>query len=264
MVRQTRGKARSLKTAMTFDLDGKTALVTGASGSLGQPIARALAEAGADVACHYNTNQESISKLVEEIKALGRNAAALQADLTEPGEAARLVRETIDALGSLSILVNNAGVSREALIIRQSPELVQEVLRTNLETMFFMSQAAAKTMTKQRWGRLIHIGSVVTYMGSTAQSAYAASKAGVMGMSRAIARELGSRNITSNVIAPGLIDAGMADAMSEERRKFLMPFIAAGRMGRVEEVAGAVVFLASDIASYITGTVLHVNGGLHM
>ncbi len=247
-----------------FDLSGKVALVTGSSGSLGRPIAKALAEAGADVACHYHRNRESAEELQNGIKAIGRKSVILQGDLTKSDEAEHIVEETVEHLGDLHILINNAGISREALFIRQPPELVEEVLRNNLVSMFNVTRDASKIMAKNRWGRLIHMGSVVTYMGSTAQSAYAASKAGIMGMSRALAREFGGRNITSNVIAPGLISAGMSDEMSEDRKKVLMPVIALGRMGKVEEVAGTAVFLASEEAGYITGTVLHVNGGLYM
>jgi len=247
-----------------FDLSGKIALVTGASGSLGGPIAIALAEAGADVACHYHSNRDKIDELVATITGTGRRSVGIQADLTVPEQAESLVVKTVAELGDVNILVNNAGISRDALLVRQSPEHVEEIIRHNLNSMFYITNHAARIMAKNRWGRLIHMGSVVTYMGSHAQSAYAASKAGVMGMSRAIAREMGGRGITSNVVAPGLISAGMTDNMSPGRKEQLMPLIALGRTGDVREVAAAVVFLASEEAGYITGTVLHVNGGMYM
>jgi len=247
-----------------FDLSGKCVLVTGSSGSLGHVIAHSFAAAGADVACHYFKNRDAAEETAKAIGELGRKSVSICGDLTITEEAERVIDETVEKLGNLHVLVNNAGVSKQGLFIRQGPELIGEVLKNNLESMFFISKAAARVMAKNRWGRLIHLGSVVTYMGSTAQSAYAASKAGAMGMSRAIARELGGRNITSNVVAPGLIDTGMTDAMSDERRKVLMPFIAVGRTGTAEEVAATCVFLASEEASYITGTVIHVNGGLYM
>jgi len=247
-----------------FDLSGKVALVTGSSGSLGGTIAKSLALAGADVACHYHERPEPAAALVDEIVGMGRRSVLLQGDLSDPEEAERVVEEAVAQLGTLHILVNNAGVNREALLIRQTPQLVEEVLRSNLASMLYMSRAAAKVMAKQRWGRLIHLGSVVAHTGSTAQAAYAASKAGIEGMSRAIARELGPRNVTSNVLAPGFISGGMSERMSEERRALLLAYIALGRTGEVEEVAAGAVFLASEEAGYITGTVLHVNGGMYM
>jgi 3-oxoacyl-[acyl-carrier protein] reductase len=247
-----------------FDLTGKIALVTGASGTLGRAIAIALADSGADVACHCNENKESAEKLSFEIIAKGRRSVSLSADLTDPEEADRIIEETVSRLGDIHILVNNAGVNREALLIRQSPLMISEILASNLASMMFVSRAASRRMAKNHWGRSIHIGSVVAHTGSTAQTAYAASKAGVEGMSRAIARELGGRNITSNVVAPGLIEGGMTDQMSDERRSDLMSYIALGRAGRPEDVGAAVVYIASDEAAYITGTVLHINGGIFM
>jgi len=247
-----------------FNLQGKVALVTGSSGSLGQVIAVELARAGADVACHYHGNEDAANRLAGEIRKLGVKSTILQADLTDQDESDRVVQETIDGLGGFDILVNNAGVNREALLIRQKPELVNEILQDNLASMLHMSRAAARRMAKNRWGRLIHMGSVVAHTGSTAQVAYAASKAGIEGMSRAIAREMGGRNITSNVVAPGFISTGMSEHMSEERQKELLSYIALGRTGEPIEVAAAVVFLASEEAGYITGSVLHVNGGMHM
>ncbi len=247
-----------------FDLSGKVALVTGSSGSLGGTIARSLAGAGADVACHYHEHAEPAAALMDEIIGMGRRSVLLKGDLSEPQEAERVVEEAVAQLGALHILVNNAGVNREALLIRQTPQLVEEVLKNNLSSMLYMSRAAARVMARQRWGRLIHLGSVVAHTGSTAQAAYAASKAGIEGMSRAIARELGPRNVTSNVLAPGFISGGMSERMGEERRALLLAYIALGRTGEVEEVAAGAVFLASEEAGYITGTVLHVNGGMYM
>jgi 3-oxoacyl-[acyl-carrier protein] reductase len=247
-----------------FDLSGKVALVTGASGSLGRAIALALAGAGADIACHYHTRQEEAERVASEVRAIGRRSVVLTADLRDAQQAEKLVDQTVEQLGNLHILVNNAGVNREALLIRQTSELIDEVFGNNLASMLHVAAAAARKMAKNHWGRMIHIGSVVAHTGSTAQAAYAASKAGVEGMSRAIAREMGGRNITSNVLAPGLIEGGMSEHMSDDRRQQLMAFIALGRTGTPEEVGAAAVFLASEEASYITGTVLHVNGGLFM
>ncbi len=247
-----------------FDLTGKVALVTGASGSLGEAISLSLAGAGADVACHYHTNEKAARKTVESVKGMGRRSLLLQADVRVGEEADRLIKQVVEGLGDLHILINNAGVNRESLLIRQSPELVKEVLESNLAGMLLLSRAAARKMAKNRWGRLIHMGSVVAHTGLTGQAAYAASKAGIEGMSRAIARELGPRNVTSNVLAPGFIDVGMSEGMSDKLQEELMQYIALGRKGTAGEVGAAVVFLSSEEAGYITGAVLHVNGGLQM
>lgn len=247
-----------------FDLSGKISLVTGSSGGLGRAIALALGDAGSDIACHYRSNRESAEELSIELQKIGRRTILLEADLTDPAESDRIVEETVGKLGGLNILVNNAGVNREALLIRQTPELVEQVLMNNLASMLYLSRAAARKMAKDFWGRLIHLGSVVAHTGSTAQAAYSASKAGVEGMSRAIARELGPRNITSNVIAPGFIDAGMSYEMSNERQQELYKYIALGRKGTGLDVGAAAVYLASEEAGYVTGAVIHVNGGLNM
>jgi 3-oxoacyl-[acyl-carrier protein] reductase len=247
-----------------FDLTGKTALITGASGSLGGAIALAFGNAGADIACHYHTNRASAEQVAGKLTAMGRRAVVLGADLSDPDEAEKLVERTVEALGDIHILVNNAGVNREALLIRETAELVDEVLKINLAAMLHMSRAAARRMARNHWGRLIHLGSVVAHTGSTAQAAYAASKAGVEGMSRAIAREMGGRNITSNVIAPGFIGGGMSERMSEGRKGELVRLIALARVGKPDEIGAVAVFLASEEAGYITGEVLHVNGGMFM
>lgn len=247
-----------------FDLSDKKALVTGASGSLGKEIAIALAEAGADVACHCFKNREAAEELRKRIENLGRKSIVVQADLTDASEAERVVRETVEGLGDLHILVNNAGVNRQSLFLRQKPGMAEDVLINNLATQIHVAQSAARVMAKNKWGRLIHMGSVVAHMGSIAEVSYASSKAGVEGMSRGIARELGGRNVTSNVVAPGFISAGMAHEMSDERREYFMKLIALGRTGEPRDVAAAVVFLACEEANYITGAVLHVNGGMYM
>jgi len=247
-----------------FDLSEKIALVTGASGSLGGEIAIALAEAGADVACHCHENLDRAAELRGQIEGLGRKSIVVQADLIISSEAERIVKETVEGLGGLHILVNNAGVNHQSLFLRQHPEMVEEVLIKNLASQMHVAHSASKVMARNKWGRLIHMGSVVAHMGSIAEVTYAASKAGIEGMSRGIARELGGRNVTSNVIAPGFISAGMAHEMSEERREYFMKLIALGRTGEPRDVAAAVVFLASEEANFITGAVLHVNGGMYM
>lgn len=247
-----------------FNLTGKVALVTGSSGSLGREIVKALAEKGADIACHYFSNSQAADNLVAEITGMGVRGVAVQGDLTNPDDVDRVVKEAVEKLGTIHILVNNSGVSRDSLLIRQKPELVKEVLAGNLESMLNVSRAVSRIMARNNWGRMIHMGSVVAHTGSTAQVAYAASKGGINGMSRAIAREMGPRNITSNVIAPGFIAGGMTDRMTEERKGELIKYIALARTGTARDVACAVVYLASDEAGYITGAILHINGGLHM
>ena len=247
-----------------FDLTGKIALVTGSSGALGREIVIALAEMGADVACHYRTNSDGTKSLVSEIENMGVKGLSVQADLTDPSDADRIVDETVSKLGDLHILVNNAGLNRESLFIRQQPKLVKEVLANNLESMMYVSRAASRVMAKNKWGRMIHIGSVVAHTGNIAQVAYSASKAGINGMSRAIAREMGPRNITSNVVSPGFISTGMSERISDVRKEELLRFMALNRTGSAREVACAVVYLASEEAGYITGAVLHINGGLFM
>jgi 3-oxoacyl-[acyl-carrier protein] reductase len=247
-----------------FELSGKAALVTGASGSLGRAISLALADAGADIACHYNSRRESAEELASKIRELGRKAVTIQADLTDASDCEKLVEKVVEALGDINILVNNAGMSHEALLFRESPEEIEKVLRTNLASMLFMSRAAARRMVKSRWGRLIHMGSVIAHSGFAGISVYAASKSGVEGMSRALAREFGPRRVTSNVLAPGFIDVGMTESMSDGLQKQLMQYIALGRKGTADEIGAAAVYLASEEAAYVTGTVLHVNGGLQM
>ncbi|HDS30158.1 MAG TPA: 3-oxoacyl-ACP reductase FabG [Firmicutes bacterium] len=247
-----------------FDLSGKNALVTGASGAIGSAIAFALAEAGADIACHFNSNRDSAEKLADSIRKLGRKACVVQANLTKSGECDTLVDNVVDELGEIHILVNNAGVNRESLLFRESPDEITGVLEANLASMIYMSKAVGRRMAKERWGRLIHIGSVIAHSGFSGVSVYAASKAGIEGMSRALARELGHRNVTSNVLAPGFIDVGMTESMSEGLQTRLMQYIALGRKGTAREIAAAAVYLASEEAGYVTGAVLHVNGGLQM
>jgi 3-oxoacyl-[acyl-carrier protein] reductase len=241
---------------MRIDLNGKTALVTGASRGIGEAIARALGAAGAHVLCAARSADR-----VRDIAAAIGNATPVELDI-----AAADVRDKVKALleqRSIEILVNNAGITEDDLFIRMKPEAWTNVLRTNLDSAFHITQEVVKKMIRARWGRVINISSVVGLMGNPGQANYAASKAALIGFTKSLALEIGSRNVTVNAIAPGFIRTAMTDALGDEARAKLEERIALRRLGTPEDIAGAVVFLASEQASYITGTVLNVSGGLY-
>jgi 3-oxoacyl-[acyl-carrier protein] reductase len=241
---------------MKIDLTGKTALVTGASRGIGESIARRLGEAGAHVLCAARS-AESVNKLAAEIG----DATGVELDITAPD-----VRDRIAALlkeRSIDILVNNAGVTDDDLFIRMKPEAWTKVIQTNLDSAFHITQEIVKKMLRARWGRIINISSVVGLMGNPGQVNYASSKAALIGFTKALALEIGSRNITVNAIAPGYISTAMTDALPDEAREKLTERIALKRLGTTDDIAYSVVFLASEQASYITGTVLNVSGGLY-
>jgi 3-oxoacyl-[acyl-carrier protein] reductase len=246
-----------------FDLTGKKALITGASGGIGSGIARKLHEQGALVALS-GTRKEALDKLAEE---LGDGAYAVPCDLGnlgEPSTAVALVAEAAEAMGSVDILVNNAGLTRDALALRMKDEDWQKVFDVNLTAAFRLTRACLKGMMKSRWGRIIAITSVVGVTGNPGQANYAASKAGMIGMTKSIAQEVASRGITANCLAPGFIETAMTDALGEGQKERLLAAIPAGRLGQIEDVAAGVVFLASEEASYVTGQTLHINGGMAM
>lgn len=243
-----------------FRLDGKSALVTGASGGIGAGIARALHAQGAKVALS-GTRRDALEALAAE---LGEGAAVCPADLREAGSAEALIAAAEAACGPLAILVNNAGLTKDGLAIRMKDEDWATVLDVDLAAPFRLARAALRGMLKRRAGRIIGIGSVVGATGNPGQANYAAAKAGLVGMSKALAQEVGSRGITVNVIAPGFVETPMTDALNDEQKARLIAGIPLGRMGAPADVAGAVVFLASDEAAWITGAVLHVNGGMAM
>ncbi|MCG0237936.1 MAG: 3-oxoacyl-[acyl-carrier-protein] reductase [Firmicutes bacterium] len=245
-------------------LANRVAVVTGATGGLGRSIALALAREGARVILGYSRNAQAAEELAAAIAAQGGEARAVRADITRAEEAEALTEAALTAFGRLDILVNNAGIARDSLLLRMKESEWDEVLDTNLKGVFLVTRAAVRPMVKQRWGRVINIASVVGLTGNAGQVNYSAAKAGVIGFTKALARELASRNITVNAVAPGAIDAGMLHSLSEEQRQAFLSAIPAGRLGRPEEVAAAVVFLASEAAGYITGQTLAVDGGMTM
>ena len=243
-----------------FDLTGKTALVTGASGGIGAAIARALHGAGATVGLH-GTRTEPLEALMAE---LGDRAHVLPADLSDPEALAALPKQAEAAMGSLDILVNNAGITRDNLFIRMSDDDFDRVIAVNLTSVARLTKGVIRGMMKARWGRIVNISSVVGATGGAGQANYAAAKAGMVGMSKALAAEFAGRGITVNCVAPGFIATAMTDKLSDDQKAAILGRIPAGRMGTPEEIAGAVLYLASPEAAYITGATLHVNGGMAM
>ena len=244
-----------------FDLSGMTALVTGASGGIGSAIARDLAARGARIA----VSGSNAEKLAAFRDALGGDAVALACDLSDGAAVDALVPRAVEALGGqIDILVNNAGVTRDNLVMRMKDDEWDQVIRVNLEAAFRLARAAARPMMKARFGRIISITSVVGVTGNPGQANYAASKAGLIGMSKALAQELASRGITVNCVAPGFIASAMTDVLPEAQKTALLARIPAGKLGEGGDIAAAVVYLASREAGYVTGQTLHVNGGMAM
>jgi 3-oxoacyl-[acyl-carrier protein] reductase len=246
-----------------MSLSGKVALVTGASQGIGRACALRLAKEGAAVAVAAR-NQEKLEELVSEITAAGGKAAPFTLDVRDEEQVKSAVKEAIGQLGKIDVLVNNAGITRDQLVMRMKRADWDAVLETNLSSAYFLIQQAIGSMLKQRWGRIINITSVFGQMGQAGQANYAASKAGLIGLTMAIAREVGSRHITCNAVAPGFIETAMTAALPDEFRQSAVKQIPLGRVGTPDDVASAVAFLASDAASYITGHVLSVNGGMLM
>ncbi len=243
-----------------FDLTGKTALVTGASGGIGADIARTLHAAGAAVGLS-GTRVEPLEALAAE---LGDRAHVLPCNLSSPEDVETLVKRAIEAMGSLDILVNNAGITKDGLAMRMSDEDWQSVIDVNLTATFRLCRAAIRGMMKARHGRIINISSVVGTTGNAGQVNYAASKAGMVGLSKSLAAEVASRGITVNCVAPGFIETAMTDKLNDTQRAAILTAVPAGRMGSPAEIAAAVLYLASAEAGYVTGATLHVNGGMAM
>jgi 3-oxoacyl-[acyl-carrier protein] reductase len=246
---------------MMFDLSGMSALVTGASGGLGSAIAKALAGQGARLA----VSGSNVEKLEHFRSGLGGDHVALPCNLSDGAAVDQLVSQAVDALGGkLDILVNNAGVTRDNLLMRMKDEEFEDVIRINLEAAFRLMRAAARPMMKARFGRIISITSVVGVTGNPGQANYVASKAALIGMTKAVAQELASRGITVNAIAPGFMTSAMTDALNEQQRESILSRIPTGAMGSGEDIGAACVYLASREAGYVTGQTLHVNGGMAM
>jgi 3-oxoacyl-[acyl-carrier protein] reductase len=243
-----------------FDLTGKTALVTGATGGIGGAIAKALRAQGATVAI-TGRNEEKLNALLGE---LGTCCKAFPADLSDSDAVAELVKNVIIDMGGIDILVNNAGLTRDGLSMRMKDEDWQQVIDVNMTSTFKLAQAVQRGMMKARSGRIINIASVVGVTGNPGQCNYVASKAGMIGWSKAMAAEVASRGITVNCVAPGFIATAMTDALNDDQKSKINATIPAGKMGSSEDIASAVVFLASDEAGYVTGTTMHVNGGMAM
>jgi 3-oxoacyl-[acyl-carrier protein] reductase len=249
---------------MNRSLDGKTAVVTGASRGIGRAIALELARRGARVVVNYNRNDAAAADVVAAIEADGGQATAAQADVSDLLQARALIQAAVKAYGRLDILVNNAGVTRDQLILMMKEDDWDTVIAVDLKSMFNTCKAAARVMVRQRYGRIVNISSVAGIAGQGGQTNYAAAKAGVIGFTKSLAKELGSRNVTANVVAPGLIPTDLTADLPEELCQKAMDLAPLGRMGRPEEIGYAVAFLASDEAAFITGVVLPVDGGLVM
>ncbi len=243
-----------------MDLSGRVAIVTGSGRGIGRAIALKLAEVGAIVV--VNDIGEAAQGVAEEIRAMNRQSLAILADVSLSPDVARLVDETIATHGKVDILVNNAGITRDQLTVRMSDEEWDRVLNVNLKSVFLCTRAVLRHMIKQRWGRIISIASIVGVVGNPGQANYASAKAGIIGFTRTIAKEVASRGITANAIAPGFIDTDMTQRLEENQRQELMRHIPLGYLGSPRDVAEAVAFLASEEARYITGQVLNVDGGM--
>ncbi len=243
-----------------FDLKGKNALVTGASGGIGAAIAKSLHAAGANVALS-GTRVDPLQSLAAE---LGDRAHVVPCNLSDPDAVNALPKQAADAMGSVDILVNNAGITRDNIFMRMSDEEWASVLEVNLTSTMRLCKGVIRGMMKARWGRIVNISSVVGATGNPGQANYAASKAGMVGMSKSIAYEVASRGITVNCVAPGFITTAMTDKLNDEQKSGILSQVPAGRMGDAEEIAAAVLYLSSPEAAYVTGTTLHVNGGMAM
>lgn len=245
-------------------LEGKNAIVTGASRGIGREIALELARQGANVAVNYAGSEQRAAEVVNEIKALGREAFAVQADVADGDSVTAMMKQVVDQFGSLDILVNNAGITRDNLLMRMKEDDWDAVINTNLKGVFLCTKAVTRQMMKQRNGRIVNISSIVGVSGNPGQANYVAAKAGVIGLTKTSAKELASRGITVNAVAPGFITTDMTDKLTEDLKSEMLKQIPLARLGDPQDIAKVVVFLASEDSRYITGQTLHVDGGMVM
>ncbi len=245
-------------------LKGKNALVTGASRGIGRTIALELARHGANVAVNYAGSEAKAEAVVEELKEFGVEAFKVQADVSNETSVKAMVKEVINQFGGLDILINNAGVTRDNLLMRMKEDEFDEVIQTNLKGVFLCTKAVTRQMMKQRHGRIVNVASIVGVSGNPGQANYAAAKAGVIGLTKTAAKELASRNILVNAVAPGFISTDMTDVLTDEQKEKMLTMIPLAKLGSPEDVANVVRFLVSDAASYMTGQTLHIDGGMVM
>ena len=243
-------------------IEGKVALVTGASKGIGKAVSLRLAEMGARVSVNYNSSREAAAEVVDAITGKGGEAVAIKADVADPGQVAAMVENTSSTLGGVDILVNNAGIIDDGLLVRMSDEAWNRVVSTNLNGTFYCTRAVLRIMLRNRWGRIINIGSVVGIRGNAGQVNYSASKAGIIGLTKALAKEVATRNITVNCVTPGYLETETTSVLTQDQKDYWLSVIPQGHFGEVDDVAHTVAFLADEKAKYITGQVISVDGGM--
>lgn len=242
--------------------DGRVVLITGGSRGIGRAIALQLASQGMRIAVNYVSNADAAAEVVKRVEEAGTQAVALQGDVTNVDDVERLFTQTAEALGPVEVLVNNAGIIKDSLLMRMSDDDWDSVINLDLRSVFYCTRAAIRTMVRGRWGRVINIGSIVGLRGNQGQANYAAAKAGLVGFTQSVAKEVASRNITVNCVAPGYVETDIVEDLPQDLKKYIMDRVPMGRFGQPEEIAGLVGFLASDAATYITGQAIAVDGGL--